>query len=220
MSRRLLWDPLLPPPLPARLPSRDAVAAALRSPPPSPEAGCARGKFSRSSWRPHGACSTAPLISPRGSAGPEGAAAWFGVWGQGPCPFPAEMLPRPKVLVTPTLSLPKSQRVSPSGCCRFSAYDKRPGGAASWRTVSVLWELGPYSASDFFSLVIPARPPVYLFPHFPFSLALLFHRWLDVTHHWAPRDLSVFLDELISRSPSCTQPLRPGVANPWAGGVW
>lgn len=31
-----------------------------------------------------------------------------------------------------------------------------------------------------FFLLIPAHPPVYRFGHFPFSLALLFHRWLDV----------------------------------------
>lgn len=93
--------------------------------------------------------------------------------------------------------VPREPGVCPGGSCcchsRFPAASKRRGGAASGDLCLCCGDLVPVQPRIFF-LLIPAHLPVYIFPPFPIFLALLFHGWLDVTHHSALRDMTVFLD--------------------------
>lgn len=95
---RFPWDiprPRVPPRLPACLPLRDQCCpSSLPLVPPSPEAGSARPKISRSFWRQHR--SRASLVS-EGPCQARGRTSLVRGLGTGPCSFPAERLRRPEV---------------------------------------------------------------------------------------------------------------------------
>lgn len=198
---RLPWDiprPRVPPRLPACLTLRDQCCpSSLPLVPPSPEAGSARPKISRSFWRQHR--SRASLVS-EGPCQARGRTSLVRGLGTGPCSFPAERLRRPEVRAGSQLVALWAARAGKSAPVVVAVVT-----AASLRATSVSEVLGeqplensvcaagtlPSPRLYFFSSV---HAPVFVFPHFPFLLALLSHRWLEVTHLSAPRDMPVFLD--------------------------
>ena len=198
---RLPWDiprPRVPPRLPARLPLRDRCCpSSLLLAPPSPEAGSARAKISRSFWRLHR--SRASLVF-EGLCQARGRTSLVRGLGTGPCSFPAERLRRPEVCAASQLIALWAARAGKSAPVVVAVVT-----AASLRTTSVSEVLAeqplenrvcaagtlPSPRLYFFSSL---HAPVFVFPHFPFLLALLSHRWLEVTYLSALRDMPVFLD--------------------------
>lgn len=111
--------------------------------------------------------------APRSSAGQEGSQPNLGTLGAGPCPFPAEMLQRSEACADSYPFAPQ-ERVGPSW--QYLPLSQPPPceGQASWhsspwKTVSLLWQPGPYSAPDFSPShpCTPSRTPLKPFPCLP-----------------------------------------------------